>query len=44
MQHGVGTFLKQKKHRNKENMTPKKMEHGEDYPQGFQNETIITKT
>jgi hypothetical protein len=25
-------------------MTPKSMEHGEDHPQGFQNETIITKT
>jgi hypothetical protein len=33
-----------KKNRNKENMTPKSMEHGEDHPQRFQNETIITKT
>ncbi len=44
MQHGVGTFLKQKTHVNKENMTPKSMEHGEDHLQGFQNETIIINT
>ncbi len=39
-----GDLPQAKKHRNKENMTPKSMEHGEDHPQGFQNETIITKT